>query len=296
MTSTSAGRLSTMTPRELLLYWIKERYNILQLRRSNFHKPWSDDPVFQTVYFCNVHRENDRVTKWIRKFYSPHVNDAMFEYNIVLARFLNWPDTLQEVGYQYGHEPHRLQQKLETLAGMGKKIWGGAYIITTHGLPMGKVPYLCHEVLDGVYTALERIRTAGRVGQRPGHLQGLSAALEGVEGIGTFLAAQVVADLKNTQHYAASFADDWWTFVKAGPGSIRGASWFHYGEPKGVTASNFYPHFAKIRSYVNDNWPEEVPPVCNQDLQNCLCEFDKYMRVSNGTGRSKRNYSGRKSV
>ena len=29
-----------------------------------------------------------------------------------------------------------------------------------------------------------------------------------------------------------------------------------------------------------------------QDLQNCFCEFDKYMRILNGTGRSKRSYNG----
>ena len=36
---------------------------------------------------------------------------------------------------------------------------------------------------------------------------------------------------------------------------------------------------------------ELIPELCNQDLQNCLCEYSKYMRVLNG-GRTKRNYQG----
>ena len=29
-----------------------------------------------------------------------------------------------------------------------------------------------------------------------------------------------------------------------------------------------------------------------QNLQNCFCEYDKFMRVTEGTGRSKRKYNG----
>jgi hypothetical protein len=39
--------------------------------------------------------------------------------------------------------------------------------------------------------------------------------------------------------------------------------------------------------------PEEILEfLCFQNLQNCFCEYDKFMRVTNGTGRSKRKYKG----
>lgn len=279
------------TPPELLIYWIQERYRILTKKQQGLPKPWSDDKVFQTTYFCNVRREDDRVTKWIREHYSRHQGDAFFEYNIILTRFLNWPDTLAAVGYQVCHNPDALLSHLNTLALTGK-VWGNAYVITTHGIPMPKARYLTHNVLSDVYKALDGLRHACRVGAgQPTCLQA-SMALQQVEGIGSFLAGQVVADLKNTPGHPLSTAEDWRTFVEPGPGSIKGASWYFYGQPKGVSSIDFQYHFNLIREYVDENWPDDVPPIHNQDLQNCLCEFDKYCRVTTGVGRSKRGYNG----
>lgn len=280
---------NSYSPPEALMYWIRERYRILTKKEQGLPKPWSDNKVFQTTYFCNVHRENDRVTKWIREFYSPYVQGGMFEYNIILSRFLNWPDTLEEVGYQLRHDSDELFRILDRRADIGgQKVWGGAYVITTHGIPMPKARYLCENVLEGVYKGLEELRTVCR-GVSCG---AASRALQGFEGIGSFLAAQIVADLKNTKGHPLEHATDRKDFVEHGPGSLRGVSWFHFGEPNRVGPTSFLNYFAKVRTYVDGHWPAEVPEVDNQDLQNCLCEFDKFMRVSNGTGRSKRSYPG----
>lgn len=277
-----------MTLPETLIYWIRERYQILTKKRLGQPKPWSDNHVFQTTYFCNVHREDDKVTKWIREFYSPHVHHTLFEYNIILSRFLNWPETLDFIGFQHTHDPGYLLELLERRASLGHKVWGGAYVITTHGIPMPKATYLCRNVLDDVYEAIEGLRNACLRGS----CGATSRALQGIEGIGSFLAAQVVADLKNTEGHPLRKAEDWHTFVEPGPGSLRGLSWFHFGEPNRVSVKSFDYFFQQVRDYVDNHWPAEVPKVHNQDLQNCLCEFDKFCRVSTGSGRSKRGYNG----
>lgn len=273
--------------KELLLYWIRERYAIYRRKEDGLPKPWSTDTVFRTTYFCNVHRENDRVTKWIRNYYSKYVDHPMFEYNIVLARFLNWPVTLEKILYRPYHNTYELKNWLNNLSSEGK-IWGGAYIITTHGQPMSKIDYLVDQVLSDFMKL-----NSGNVKLRD--LPNLDSAWEYlmlVDGIGSFLAAQIVADLKNTSKHPLSRAPDWYTFVAPGPGSLRGASWFKYGLATGVSVPIFPSIFRDIREYVDANWPAEVPKVCNQDLQNCLCEFDKYCRVLTGSGRSKRGYNG----
>lgn len=279
---------SSFTPPDALMYWIRERYGILIKKQQGLPKPWSNNSVFQNTYFCNVHREDDRVTKWIREFYSPHVDHPMFEYNILLSRFLNWPDTLEDVGFADSHDPQAILSILNRRANDGLKVWGGAYIITTHGIPMPKAHYLCGNVLEGAWRALDGLRSACRGGS----CGAASKALQGVEGVGSFLAAQVIADLKNTKDHPLAKAEDWHTFVEHGPGSLRGVSWFHFGEPNRISERSFGYHFAQVRDYVNSHWPEKVPPVHNQDLQNVMCEFDKFCRVSTGSGRSKRNYPG----
>ena len=235
-----------------------------------------------------MRREDDKVTKWIRDFYSPKVNDLWFEYNIILSRFINWSATLNYIGYRDGHNPQDLQSDILAAGDQQGKIWGGAYIITTHGIPMGKVAYLVDHVLDGVDKVYSTILEA----TRRGSCATAAHALQRVEGIGSFLSAQIVADLKNTKGHPLQSAVDWGTFVQPGPGSLRGASWFHYSNPGHVTVSNFQRHFSEIREYVNAHSPIGQS-LCNQDLQNCLCEYDKYCRVASGTGKSKRGYAGR---
>lgn len=269
------------------MYWVAERESIRTKKEAGRDKPWTSDPVFQETYFCNVHREDDKVTRWIRSFYSGYVNDSLFEYNIILSRFLNWPDTLRAIGFLEKHDPNMLLLRLEALAATGK-IWGGAYVITTHGIPMGKAQYLCDNVLGAAYKALSRPLHPSRGGSCT-----LAAeALQEIEGVGSFLSGQIVADLKNTPGHPLSKAFDKPFFVTPGPGSLRGLSWIFFGGPKGVTESNFMHYFNNLRTWVDQHWPPGVAPVDNQDLQNCLCEFDKYCRVSTGTGKSKRKYNG----
>ena len=55
---------------ENLIYWINERNRIYLAKEQGFPKPWSTNYVMQRTYFCNIHREKDRVTRWIRHNYT----------------------------------------------------------------------------------------------------------------------------------------------------------------------------------------------------------------------------------
>lgn len=287
MTTPASG--NDLPPPELLMYWIRERYRILTKKLSGVKAPFSDDPVFQSTYFCNVRREDDKITKWIRKFYSPHVDSPWFEFNIIFSRFLNWPRSLEAMGvYDSYDDPVALTNLLNSWADAGFQVWGNAYVITTHGIKMGKNEYLAQRVLPSAIVAIEKHRAA----LRGARLAAAAQALQEIEGVGSFLSGQIVADLKNTTGHPLHYAYDYMSFVTPGPGSLRGVSWFFRGRVVPWSKSEFEEGFHEIRKYVDAHWPEEVPRICNQDLQNCLCEFDKYMRVRNGTGRSKRNYNG----
>lgn len=263
----------------MLKYWIQERETIRLLKEKGDPKPWSDDWVFHHTYFCNVHREDDKVTKWIRGEYSPDVLGEYYDYAIVAARIFNWPDTLSDLLYN-GLIPYNSQRMTEMLLQKQEakeKIWGGAYLITTHGRKMNKIDY-CVELMGKAYQmfSVENLRHESCADTHEDLMR--------IDGLGSFLAAQMVADYKNTEGHPLAGAWDWMTFSAPGPGSLRGLNWFH--ETDDITPSKYKDSIEDVAVYLN--WTH-----CMQDLQNCMCEFDKYCRVLTGQGRSKRKYAGK---
>lgn len=276
----------TVDVKDKLHYWITEREKVRVAKELGLPKPWSEDTTFQNTYFCNVRREDDVTTKGIRGMYSQDFDDPMFIYNIVFARMINYLPTLEWIGWIPQHHPNSLVDSLNERVRSAGKLWGNAYVVTTHGIAMPKVQYLCENVLGGVERASKAINAAAYTGT----LAATHAALMQVEGLGSFMAAQIVADLKNTPYHHCADAKDWWTFAAPGPGSIKGMNWF-FERP--LTTGYSHIIFSKCLKIIRDYIEEKgIPKICNQDLQNCLCEFDKFMRVSTGVGRSKRRYPG----
>lgn len=267
-----------------LIYWIKERNAIRKEKGYGLPKPWTSDPVMQSVYFCNVNREDDRVTRWIRQNWKYTLYAKHYEASMVAARIFNRPETLHVLGQpvNFHHWLEAADVSLKRLRDDGKQIWSGAYLITTCGKKMDKVEY-CLGIVREFVNKVGNLNFSTTLAEA-------HAELMTVNGLGSFLAAQVVADLKNTEGHHLAEAPDWHTFSAPGPGSIRGLSWF-WGNK--VTYANYHDSIESAYKLIHWELPQPILDVlCMQNLQNCFCEFDKYMRVKNGTGRSKRKYSG----
>lgn len=280
--------LSTVLERlELLRYWMEARTLILEARKKGQPKPWTNDPIFQTTYFCNVRREDDKVTQYIRRMYSPHVTEDYFDFNIALARFLNWPPTLERVGILGGPNSDYLESTLNAIEG---KKFGDAYIVSTCGRAMPKAAYLATMVLPALYEGLGAASEFSRYLAGTPSLAGSYALISRIFGVQSFMAGQIIADMKNTRNHRLYHVSDWHDWATPGPGSMRGMSWIYNGDPKEkYHQGEFIKNLMHFRELID--FPI-LRMVCNQDLQNCLCEFDKYCRVLTGTGRSKRGYAG----
>ena len=277
-----------MTPHETLLYWIRERYKILLDRAWNRPKPWTKDPILQAYRFCNVHREEDTVTRWInRNWRTPFAWDPDLWFAMCVARLVNWPDTLQAIGYPVPWKPGHFVAMMHGRRAAGEKVFSGAYIVSTNGHAMDKAEYLVQHVLTPLWNA--------RVHLRPADGDTLREAfnrLQEFNGLGSFMAAQVIADLKYVSPLLES--PDWHTFAASGPGSRRGlnrlvgrsvdTSW-KSGQWESVLAIEH----AKILKALGPTFPT----LHAQDFQNCLCEFDKYMRVKLGEGKPRSGYPGK---
>lgn len=259
-------------------------------KQAGLPPPWSKDPTFQTTYFCNVCREDDRVTQWMRQRWAAALvkggrppNSKNTAFNMVLARVVNKPESLDALGWPWFGVPGALAWRKWHDVMSQPGAWGSAYIVSTNGRRMPKHVYI-QGLLVAAYSPLQGMAFVGTLAHAHGQLMGLN-------GLGSFMAGQVVADLKNTRGHPLQEASDWRTWCAHGPGSLRGMAWV-LGKER-VTPGMFYENMLWLRRRVDDNVSTAVPALCAQDLQNCLCEFDKYMRVSTGAGRSKRKYNGR---
>lgn len=295
MTLTFNGK-PLLTPQDrvsLLSYWMEERNRVRVLKQDGIPKPWSSDSIFQQTYFCNVMREDDRVTQFIREQYSPRANDPMFEVNIVFSRLINWPQTLQYVGFLENNDWNSTHNMLNDIKREGEKVFGDAYIVSTNGLAIPKAQYVCEYLLPAAYGTLGPA-SGWRGCHGSGTLANAYQGLIGVRGLGSFMAGQIIADLKNTEGHPLKNARDWKSWCTPGPGSLRGMTWIADGhnEARSEYRSNFIYYLTQIRYELERQENLLINSICNQDLQNCLCEFDKYCRILTGVGRSKRRYKG----
>jgi hypothetical protein len=322
-----------MEPYERLIYWITERHRIHNKRfPDGFYMhddglpscpegaaaagppvqtdaPWTDDPILQTVFFCNPYRENDKVTAYLRdNFREEHKDKECAFLGTILLRMFNYIPTM----YTLLKEgiPQQMDQKgaLKALAKAekllvaqrddGYQMFGGAYIIKFfNGVRKVEALFqIMRSLVDSKYL-YKQCRT--------GRMSAAHEALTSFHGMGPFYCYQFIGDLAYTHVLKA--ADDWWTWGFCGPGTSRGLL-----RLRGITTkANGKPmerridkprgweeQLLELQGKVNKTLAKQstkkltFPRMHMRDLCNCLCEYDKYERALNNERNIKRPYAG----
>jgi len=276
-----------------LISWAIEREKIRIKKERGDPPPWTDDEILQKGHFCNVRREDDPVTRWIAEHWrKPHADDPFVFFAMCVARLVNWPDTLQEAGYPSPWSREYFVTALKAREERGEQVWTNAYMIHAGDVKgVSKIEHIA-DILDRLWAGRERLRP------RPGGtLHEFYDRLLAIEGLGTFYAAQIVADAKHVDKHLLN-APDWMTFVAPGPGSKRGLNYV-LGRPRDQKwdDNSWKCEFLALRRKI-ENDPEladdrkrvRFDELSNQDLQNCLCEASKYFGALRGERKLKRTY------
>jgi alpha-glutamyl/putrescinyl thymine pyrophosphorylase clade 1 len=269
-----------------LFAFMQERHAIWERKVAGQPKPWTQDPILQSYRFCNVYRELDTVTVWINNNWrNPNFMDPDVWFAMAVARLTNWPDTMEEIGYPVPWDPSHFVKTLEDLR--GSKVFTGAYMIPGGPAKMSKPFYLATGVLGPLWEKRDYIRP--KAGEP---LAAFHSRLTEFKGMGSFLAGQVVCDTKYTK--ALEKAPDWWTWACSGPGSKRGLNRVLGRLPNTPwTEKEWFRNFGLVKCVTDQlAFDAKMSPVHGQDLQNCLCEFDKYQRVKYGEGKPRSKYAG----
>jgi hypothetical protein len=283
------------------LTFIISREKIRLLKDAGAPRPWSQDTVFNTYRFCNVRREDDTVTKWVRNYIrEPFADHPNLWVMLCLARQINHPETLAELLQDKKAWPYmkldnwdldKLRWAMIVRQGRGEKIYTGAYMLNCnwgahYDGPRDKPAFTAHRVLHSVVHGAQKFRVQEALTE--GTCQAVADALASGHGWGGFMAAQVVADLKYTRYLKD--APDWQTFALSGPGSRKGLNVVMGNEPEHQwQEAAWKDSLLALQKHVNrvlltdQSGPHPhkdlfSEPLHAQDAQNCLCEFYKYSR------------------
>jgi hypothetical protein len=283
-------RVVSVTPVEELVEFIVERHNVYRRKTDGEPKPWTQWPILQEWRFCNVYRELDTETKWIAENWRrPHRADPDLWFAMVVARLVNWHDSLEELGYPVPWDAERFVGVLDDRRRRGEKVFTGAYMIHADRHFSGtKAAYLASEVLTPMWRDREKLRRIAH-----GTLAAACNVLTQYRDMGGFMAGQVIADLKYVEPLRS--ASDWHSWAISGPGSRRGLNRVLNRDKD--TPWNESEWLRSLRELHAEIEPlirsAKMRSLHAQDLQSCLCEVDKFERLRLGEGQPRSKYPGR---
>lgn len=287
-----------------LLYWVKEREAIRMARLAHRGPAYTTDPILATFRFCNVRRRDDRVSTWLRSnvlTQADTLRDEIDLQNFLLfaawCRWVNWPPTIQAVLAADLFPARKLNwakigKVIDRIYASGSKAWTGAYMIrASKEKGRKKGGFISQEVvgkhLKKAIPGIADLLVTGDATFRNVH-----AALCEVPNFGSFMAGQVAGDLTYTRLLAN--APDLTTWAPMGPGSVRGFNRI-MGNPgklsKRPPEELWTSKLIKWRAAIVKRMGEGYEDVTALDVQNCLCEVDKYLRFQNGEGRPRARYT-----
>lgn len=269
-----------------LAYWIEERHAMYLRRTKGGKPPWSKDEVMNTVFFTNPYRENDKVTVWYRQnIREPlEVDPRIIFATIAFRRFnsIQTGEVLLKHGLHLKWNRDKAYREIhEMVAETGLPYTSGAYMIK--GEPgREKLDYLCalnEKVYHQRRDILDQITNATT-------LEEVHRVFHALENVGPFIAYEWVTDIRHT--YLLRDATDIDTWCSFGPGAYRGLHRI-LGEP---VSAKVVPYALEKMQFLLKVMRKRLPKMKFEmrDMEHSLCEFDKYMRVSEG-GRPKRWYS-----
>lgn len=275
-----------------LFYWVRERERIRVAKDSGQPHPWTTDAILATYRFCNVRREDDRGTVWIRK----HIRERFAGHEhlwfmLCIARQINWPDTLADLmspggGWPFDadFDPKLMTSSLNARKARHEKVYTGAYMISAPSTKGADKQSFIAETVCGALWSRRDIFAKHFAGSPT--LQRTHELITRSNGWGQFMAYQAVVDMRFTS--LLSGAEDLATWAAAGPGTLRGLNRLH-GRAVDATIDQSRA-LKEMRAIYNVVQQETGVAMDFSDVPNILCETDKYLRVKNGEGKPRALY------
>lgn len=269
--------------------------------------PWTNDPVLKNSQFCNVYRELDKGTIYLRK---EIIENKTLDYpekvfNIILYRFFNtygFFQTHTEPVSPYEFNFKKLEKKFDLVRKNGHKLFTNAYLVNSKAHPKKyrtedkhiQVLLSLKDLSGNTFTDfLEKLEWS----QSPEKL--FSEIEDNIRMVGPFLAYEIYCDLTYIKEFP--WAEN--EFVNVGPGAHWG---LNIMSGKKLTKKEVHELCCKLQEDQNIYWKDLLeyrdkdwtriyykkaqhpgPELSLRGIEHSLCEFRKYKNISNPDKRAK---------
>lgn len=274
---------------ERFLYWISERESIRKNKECNKPRPWTDDKILQSYRFCNVRRMDDKVSRWLlENWYKPYYNHPMMLTAVACARFFNLPESLEQITdivFSKKWKPDKIVARLREYRDKGNKVFNGAYMVRGND-GIDKIDCVVNHYVSNLFEYETYPIDLPTDSMKESH-----SLIYAKYGFGSFMAGQIVADLRWAVDGAWKDRNQW---APIGPGSLRGMNVYQgrdYNKP--LHQDQFSEELREVISLCKSKLPKTITTRLEAiDYQNCFCEFWKYSRTLLDVSRPKQKYSG----
>lgn len=297
--------------------FVTERYKI-HIRKDFLKQkaPWTNNPILSQYKFCNIRREHDRQSQYLIKNISTNpclsIEDKIVN-SFYFRAWNNW-DTMKDLGGPWPAKSLYSSQMKEQVRPIyqqlasedpDRKWWSSAYnqggtkqawrypdpnekINKEDDIPLRVFhigPWLKeHNTVEKLLSASDQ--------------KAAFEAVKEIQGFADFLAYQIFVDLTYIEEFPFSENE----FVVAGPGCQKGLNKL-FDDYDGLTLeetlfwltdnideifNEVHPPFWAGRLFVD--LPQEDRFFSVMCLENCMCEFCKYIRTIEGNGRPRVKY------
>lgn len=276
---------------ERFFAYARERQMIKIRRDLGQPKPWTSDTILNSFRFCNVFREDDKVTQWLRT----NVRDPLRASPVVIpavitCRFFNRIESMELLVKHNLHVEWNVAKLQRVFKGV-KPIVGAAYIIKTPN-GMDKLRGII-SILDEVWTSYYQLIGIVNAVRACPTMEKLVSYLTTFPYIGKFTAYEIACDLQYTDFFKPRDTMSW---ANPGPGAQRGLQRIMNGAVGGgklydsvmLAAMQELLRLSQQMHYWSHdrNWDMRT-------VEHTLCEWDKYERTRLGEGTPKQKYNGR---
>jgi hypothetical protein len=279
---------------EGFLYFVWEREHIKLLKEKGFNTPWTDDEVFAKYKFTNIHRRDDRVSKWvINEIINLNLKNEDLWFTLLIARIINWPPTLEKLLYEdiipcspQDFNPITFSKVIEDRKKDSSKVYSGAYMIYPTKKSIGGnksfaiAKYIIGDAVEAAGVIKETLKT--------NRIENFVSALSKCFGISTFMAGQVAADLTYAKGHLDK-AEDLYSYAPLGPGSQRGLNYLLNRTALAPwSQKDFNNRLIDAKQFIEEDL--RITDLTLHDVQNIMCEYSKYCRFVTGDGLPKTIY------